>query len=237
MYWHNELFKEKNYHLNKTEECLNKNVHLIHIYEDDWLYKQDIVKSRILNLLGKSKKVYARKTEIKEVSSKDSKRFLNDNHIQGNVNSKVKLGLYSGNILVSLMTFGGLRKNLGQVSKEGSWELLRFCNLKGHSVVGGASRLFKYFKQNYLPKEVISYADRSWSKGGLYENLGFYKEYSTSSNYYYVIDGVRENRFKYRKDVLVKEGYDPSFTEHEIMLSRDSYRIYDSGSIKYSKRY
>ena len=54
----------------------------IHIYEDDWFYKKTIIKSRILNLLNKSEKIYARKCEIKEIDSKLCKKFLNDNHIQ-----------------------------------------------------------------------------------------------------------------------------------------------------------
>jgi len=33
----------------------------------------------------------------------------------------------------------------------------------------------------------------------------------------------------FRKDVLVKGGYDKDKTEHEIMLEREIYRIYDCG--------
>jgi hypothetical protein len=83
LYWHNEINKQNNYHLIKTIKCEKKGIHLIHIYEDDWLYKQDIIKSRILNLLGKSEKIMARKCLIKEVQFKESKAFLEKNHIQG----------------------------------------------------------------------------------------------------------------------------------------------------------
>jgi len=55
----------------------------------------------------------------------------------------------------------------------------------------------------------------------------------TPPNYYYVIDGIRKHRFGFRKDVLVKEGYDKNKTEHEIMIERKINRIYDSGSLKY----
>ena len=40
-------------------------------------------------------------------------------------------------------------------------------------------------------------------------------------------------RFSYRKDVLVKEGYDKAKTEHQIMLDRHIYRIYDCGCMVY----
>ena len=48
-----------------------------------------------------------------------------------------------------------------------------------------------------------------------------------------VINDKRKNRFLFRKDVLVKEGYDPAKTEHQIMLDRCIYRIYDCGTKVY----
>ena len=111
--------------------------------------------------------------------------------------------------------------------------MLRFCNKLSTNVVGGASRIFKYFINNYKPNEVISYADRSWSIGNLYEKLGFNLVSNTQPNYYYIVDGVRRYRFNFRKDKLVREGFDSNKTEHEIMLERKIFRIYDSGSLKY----
>ena len=234
LYWHSELFKDKTYHLNKTELCEQQGIKLIHIYEDDWLFKQDIVKSRILNLLGKSNKIFARKCFIKEISNNELIReFLEQNHLQGVVGSQIKIGLFYNDELVSLMTFGPQRKSMGQKSIEDTYEMLRFCNKLNTNVVGGASRLFKYFVDHYNPKEVISYADRSWSNGNLYEKLGFQFIHKTVPNYYYVIDGIRKYRFGYRKDVLVKQGYDPTKTEHQIMLEKGIFRIYDSGHLKY----
>ena len=241
LYWHSELYKDKNYHLEKTEKCEEKDIHLIHIYEDEWLYKQDIVKSRLLNLLNKSpNKIYARKTELKEI--KDNKlirQFLNDNHLQGFVDSGVKIGLYQNNDLVSIMTFGKKRKTHNSVSKEREYELLRFCNKINTNVIGGAGKLFKYFTRNYNPKEIISYADRSWSKGNLYEKLNFKFDSKTQPNYYY-FDGKnikRLYRFNYRKDILVKEGFDPDKSEHQIMSERGFSRIYNSGNLKYRLNY
>ena len=237
LYWHNELYVDKNYHLNKTKLCEEKGIHLVHIYEDDWVFKNDIVKSRILNLLGKTqRKIYARQCEIKEVSSKESKEFLIENHIQGNVNSKVKLGLYYKEELVSLMTFGNLRKNLGSSSKENSYELLRFCNKINTNVIGGANKLYKFFVMMLNPKEILSYADRSWTsktKESLYDKLGFTLLGESRSNYHYIVEGKRKNRFNYRKDILVKEGFDLGKTERDIMFDRGIYRIYNCGSLKY----
>jgi len=232
LYWHNELYKSDRYHLNKTEKCEEKDIQLIHIYEDDWKYKQNIVKSMILNKLGKTpNKIYARKTQIKEINdNKLIREFLDNNHIQGFVGSSVKLGLYYENELVSLMTFGKNRLGIGVIKKY-DFELLRFCNKLNTNIVGGASKLFKYFIKNYDPKKIVSYADRSWSKGNLYDNLNFNRSHTTKPGYHYIVDGVRRHRYNYRKQTLVKDGYDANRTEHDIMLERGIYRINNSGHI------
>ena len=149
----NELNKESKYHLNKTELCEKQGIRLIHIFEDEWLYKQNIVKSRLKSLLGLTdEKIYARKCKIKDVSFSDCKIFLEENHIQGNVNAKHRYGLYYNDELVSIMTFGSKRKNLGSKSEDESYELLRFCNKLNTTVVGGASRLMNYFIKTHNPK-------------------------------------------------------------------------------------
>ena len=238
LYWHSELHKENNYHLNKTEECEKQGIQLIHIWEDNWLYKQEIVKSMILNKLGNiPNKIYARKTEVKEITdNKLIREFLDKNHLQGFIGSKVKLGLFLDNELVSLMTFGKRRVVMGKKStNDGEYELLRFCNKLNINIIGGASKLFKHFIRNYKPKEITTYADRSHSNGNLYEVLGFDFVGETQPNYYYVIDGIRKHRFNFRKDVLIKQGFDPNKTEHQIMIDRKIYKIFDSGNLKFNK--
>ena len=51
IYWHNELNRSNSYHKNKTDFFSKKEIEIIHIYEDDWKLKQDIVKSIILDRL------------------------------------------------------------------------------------------------------------------------------------------------------------------------------------------
>ncbi len=235
LHWHNELYKNKEYHKIKSDLCLKKGIQLIYIWEDDWINKQDIVKSILMNKLGKtSNKIFARKCEIKEINNNEIIRyFLNSNHIQGFIGSKIKIGLFYNDELISLMTFRKLRKNMNYKSEKDVYEMLRFCNKLDIIIIGGASKLFKYFIKKYEPLKVITYADRSFSNGNLYEQIGFDKIYYIKPNYYYILNHKRIYRFNFRKKVLVKEGYDSNKTEHEIMLERKIYRIYDSGSIKF----
>ena len=224
VFWHNEMGRDNNYHLMKTEMCEKKGVQLIHIFEDDWIYKQEIVKSKILNLLGKTpNKINS--TNICEITDNSIVRdFLNNNHLQGYIDSQIKIGLFYKNELISLMVFS--KHNDG-------FEMLRFCNKLNTSVVEGSDKLFKYFIDTYHPIEVIIYDDRSWSQGELYKALGFVYVGNTPPDYYYVINGIRETRFNYHKDKLVKEGFDDNLSEHDIMLARKIYRIYDCGNLKF----
>jgi len=163
------------------------------------------------------------------------REFLENNHLQGFVGSKIKLGLFFENELINLMTFGKRRVAMGKKSSnEGEFKLLRFCNKLNTNVLGGASKLFKYFKENYIPKEITTYADRSHSNGELYEQLGFKFIGKTTPNYYYIIDGIKHHRFNFRKDKLVKEGFNSNKTKHEIMINRNIFRIYDSGNLKFN---
>ena len=233
IFWHNEINKPVNYHLNKTEECNKKGIKLIHIFEDEWLDKPNIWKSMLNNLLGLNEnRIFARKCEIKEVSMENSKTFLEENHLQGYCHSQIRYGLYYNDELVSLMTFGKTRHFIGNSSHQ--FELLRFCNKLNTSVIGAASRLFKYFIKTVKPNNIVSYADKRWSNGNLYEKLRFHKYNESKPNYYYVIGNRRKNRFNFRKSILVKKYNCPQdMSEHEFCKSKGWYRIYDCGCLCY----
>lgn len=246
LYYHSEKALEKReprssktYHLNKTKEAEKLGIHLIHIYEDDWVLKREIVKNRLKQVLNLESDYtyYARKCTIKELSSSEASEFLNTYHLYGKVASQIKLGLIYNDEIVACMTFGGLRKNIvGREKKENEYELLRFCS-KGN-VVGGASKLFKYFLKIYKPKKVISYADRHWTttiKENVYDKLGFKKVSDGKPNYWYIIGQHREHRYNWRKQVLFKKlkKFDPNKTEYLNMLDNNYDRIWGCGSLKY----
>lgn len=233
-----ECIKGKTFNIARTIAVESEGVHLVVIYEDDWMYKESIIKSRINNILNPPKhKIYARECDVRDVEFNECKEFLNSNHIQGNCVSKYRYGLYHDNSLVSVMTFGHTRKNLSSVGV--GYELLRFCNKLDYSITGSASRLFSMFVKSVNPEVIISYADRSWSSATtptVYDKIGFEFIKTTDPNYYYFNNSEykRHNRYNFRKDVLVSDGYDSTKTEIEIMTDRGYDRIWDSGSIKYT---
>jgi len=179
--WHSDNLngKNKNYHLNKTKHCEHNGIRLIQILSPEWLYKKDIVKSRLSHILGRSEKIYGRKCEIKKLEYKIVSKFLEETHIQGSIKSSINYGLFYNNNLVSVMTFSKSRFTKHE------YELLRFSNKLNTYVVGGASRLFKQFIKDFNPKSIVSYSDRRWNTGNLYKMLGFTFSHNATPNYFY----------------------------------------------------
>jgi hypothetical protein len=237
LYWHSEKQgKNKKYHINKTIKCLEKNIQLIHIFSDEWLNKKEIIKNRLINLLNKNEnKIYARNCEIIKLTTKEKSEFLNLHHLQGNDKSSVYFGLTYQNKIVSVITFGNLRKVLGNKNTNNNeYELYRYCS---DNVVGGFSKLLRYFIKTYSPKKVITYANRNWSPSDefcFYSKVGFDYVSTTKPNYSYTKKyDVREHRFNYRKDRLINMGYDKNKSETQIMNELGYDKIWDTGNLKY----
>ena len=220
---------DKNYHLNKLKLCLEKGYDLFHIFESDNI---DIWLSMINNRLGLNERIYARKCIIKELKSTEIKDFLNNNHLQGFINSSINLGLYYNDELVSVMTFSKPRFN-----KNYDCELIRFCNKLNTSVIGSASKLFNYFIKNYNPKSIISYANRRFSNGSIYEKLGFKFLRKTAPNYFYFKPSIRilmsRNQFQKHKLANLLDKFDENLSESENMFNNGYRRIYDCGNLVY----
>ena len=233
VYWHS--LKEPSYHFDKWKECKDQDIQLITIWEDQIYNKPKIIEGIIKSHLGiYEHQIGARKCILKEVSSKESNKFLEENHLQGKVNGSIRLGLYYNNELVSLMVFGAKRRALGNKNDKETYELYRYCNKLGWQIQGGASRLFKYFIDSHNGSIVESFSSNDISIGALYKNLKFQLVGTQNGSYWYITkDMQRYHRYSFRKDVLVKEGHDPNKTEFEITNEIGLIRIYDSGQQKW----
>jgi len=236
LYWHSDLAgKDKKYHLKKLEMCNKKDYRLITIFEDELVFNKDLVFSRLRNFLHKEKgkKVFARKCVVKEIDVVEAKLFCNDNHVQGyGGGAKIKLGIFYENGLVGVMTFSRPSVAKGTKTKDITiWELHRFCSKIDYRIVGGASKLLKHFERNYNWSKIFSYADRRWSDGHVYEQLGFSFGGYIRPNYWYINKQRRLHRFNLRKMYA-----DPKhITEWEIRKSQGWNRIWDCGNLKYVK--
>ena len=228
LYYHSTASgKDKNYHVNKLDNTTTQGYQLFNIFEkiDDL----DIWKSMILNKLRQSRRIYARKCEVRRVDYHDIREFLAENHLQGAVTSPINYALYYEGELVEVMTFKRPR-----FTKDYDFELLRLCTKKGSTVVGGASKLFSAFRREYPTASVISYANRRWSRGDVYRQLGFDLLKVSAPNYWYVRGDEVISRYqaqKHKLPQLLGEGFDPELSESENMLRAGFERIYDCGNL------
>lgn len=236
VYWHSynrfETKEEKHKHLSKTTKAIEKGVKLFHVFDSEWIEKRLIVESMIKAKLGLNSKINARKCIIDLVDKKETCTFLNENHIQGYVNSKLNLGLFYNNELVMIMTFGSPRFN-----KKYDWELIRLASKRGVTVVGGSSKLFSHFKKTTtIEKGVICYSDRRFGEGDVYLNLGFTKMQPTGPGYYWTDGNVVWSRTRFQKNKLNKllVDFDPSKSEAENMFDNNYRRLWDCGVNVYS---
>lgn len=154
--------KEPRYHRDKTELARENGYQCIHVFDwDDW--------DKVIKLLLPKQTLYARKLELREVQQLEANRFLKEHHLQGGAKLQtVCLGLFQGQELMEVMTFGKPRFN-----RNYQWELIRLCTRSGYCVVGGAERLFKAFIKLQQPDSIISYCDDAKFNGNVYTRLGF----------------------------------------------------------------
>ena len=226
-YWHSEIFKPMDYHQMKSDLCLKQGIQLIHVWEHDWLHKQEIVKSIISGHLGKYERIYARRCEIVKLSAKDCREFIDNNHLQGFIGATVYYGLTYNDELVSVMLFQ---------KKKDCWEISRLCTKLNLSVIGGTERLWKHFLRNNKIGKVITYNNRDYYTGGVYKRLGFKLEKTTEPSFWYIKNGhsgILSSR-KCQKYKLVEQGYDHVKPAHEIMKERGYHRCYNSGYHKFT---
>ena len=228
-YWHSDICKPAKYHITKTRLCNKKKVRLIHIFEHEWTFNQEKIKSLIKSALGIfDVRLYARQCELKEISHPEYKKFLELYHLQNSVNSSIRYGLYYKDELVSVIGFGKSRFKKGEV------ELHRYCVKAGYQIVGGFSKLIKHACKDANISEFISYIDLAHFSGRGYKKVGFKLVEVTSPSYIYIRGDEIKSRMQCQKHKLEAflENFDPAKSEYENMLLNDWDRVYDCGNLK-----
>lgn len=235
LYWHSELMgKDRHYHHSKMIRCFSAGYRLITIFSDEFKNHQDVVLSRLSNILGIGTPtvIYARNTKIAEIDATTARAFCTTHHLQGYAGSSVRLGGYHDGKLVSVMTFAKPSISKGaRGDHKDAWELSRFCSLTGYRVVGMASKFLAFFERTYPCDVIFSYADCRWSVGNTYERIGFKLTGSTRPNYWYIRDACKERKHRF---ALRKQPNEPKdITEWELRKSAGWNRIWDCGNLKY----
>ena len=237
--------KMPEYHREKFLDALDKNIHLITIFDVDWDSKCDKIKAYLKDLFISPKALYARKCDVRCIDKNLANVFCDKYHLQGgNKQSKYHYGLYYRDDLYAVMTFGRQRRQKESVT---DFELIRYCVKSGYTIIGGANRLLRAFESDYSPKYLVSYSDNDYFTGGIYSSLGFVCAGQVDSlNYYWLSkSGVELPREKCQARFLREEHPELSSEADEecvgvedfVMSSLGARKVYRCGNTKWEKRY
>lgn len=187
------------YHISKTQIAMKNEYRCIHVFDwDDW--------DKVIQLVTPTKRIYARECQlVKVVDDKVANKFIKENHLQGQARGALlTLGLACNDELVQCMSFG-----LSRYNKNYTYELLRLCSKQGVSVLGGASKMFKFATQQLELDSIISYCDASKFTGKVYEAMGMKRSKLTAPS---IIWSKEEKRIT--SNLLRQRGYDQLFNTH-----------------------
>lgn len=228
-----------------SEQMALESIKIIHLWEDVWFTKKEIVQSRLRAALGETQRIPARLTKVRRIDKPLLDEFIRNNHLQVSTTAKYKYGLFfpkqyeriiktdfstiraafvgSQEVLVAVASFSGGKNILRSGQTYRSFELIRFANLLNCTVVGGLDKLLKAFVKEIHPDDIMTYADRDWSDGGSYERLGFERLGSTSPQTFFVNPNTMERHYAERLE--------------DSKIPSDWIKIFNAGSWKFLKKW
>ncbi|MBP1671856.1 MAG: hypothetical protein H6Q22_1428 [Bacteroidetes bacterium] len=211
----------------------------ITLYEDEWRTKNELIISRLLVNLGKSRTIFARNCEVRTIDNHTAKAFLNCNHLLGHTSANYYYALYEikgnktfpdiSNEPVAVAAFSSPRPMNRDGEIISSYEWVRYASRRGVRVAGGMGKLLNYFVNEQSPQEIMSYADRDWSEGDVYKKLGFkFAGYTLPIDF--IINPVTFERVSIKK-LRRKFGEDsPELYEKNALILRNR------GNLKFLRR-
>lgn len=179
----------KDFHYRTYRHYLDKNIRIINCYENHLKdsHKWNVLQDIILHALGKSKhKIFARKTDVVVSTSRQMRPFFIENNIQGARSAKTAFILVDKITREPLMSYTVGDAYFGKGLYDA--EIARGACRLGYSVVGGASKLWRYIQDFYASRNLDN------TKGCLnsivyYVDLNYYNGSSMS-----FLDGVETLR-------------------------------------------
>ena len=188
-YWHSESEgRDEFYHIHKTIETKRqKNCQLIHVFEMEWIKRQDQVKYLLLGKLFKGIPISARKCEIRPIDKEISHTFCDQYYLKGSPDSSTfSVGLYYNNEMLSVMILNEL-------------ELVRFVTKPNYRIHGGLSKMSQYLhsRLGYF----ITYIDKRLNSSDSFIKSGYIELETFSPDYWYWNDS---RKIMIHKDQFIK---------------------------------
>lgn len=159
------------------------------------------------------KTIYARNTIIEPVILETAQAFIQKNHKQGKSTPKTtitSIGIFSKNLkqekeLLGIAQFCSPRTTAKK--REYSTELLRLCFKQNYRIIGGASKLIKYYIKNYQPADIFTYQDTTGENSNVYEKCGFKLIRQEKKKKYFIAPGKTFNTADRTKNEILSFAY------------------------------
>ena len=162
------------------------------------------------------KRIYARKTAVKQIDDKTADDFIDKYHDQGLVvfgKSRYNLGLFYNDELVGVVSFSNPRTRAK--SRKYQHELVRMAFKSDTRVVGGASKMIKHYIDVAKPKNFFTYQTLAGEQTDVYVHAGMTlvekgttKQVLVKNGYTYETALQADEKYLYLNNQLVNLGPD-----------------------------
>lgn len=227
LYSHNnDNIKKRDYHYTKTEMAKAAGIQLITIFGDEWQHRRNAVVGFLSNKFNiEPTMVHGRTCKVVTPTIAEVREFCELYHLQGapSRNTQMAFALEHGGMILGMLSLSHHHR-VADV-----WLINRICFRPGFRIAGGSERLLHHMKAWLVErniKQVLSFSDRRYSQGKLYQRLGFRHDGFTRPDYSYV-----KGTHRFSKQSLKKTEFEKGSkrTEFQLRLDQGYSMIYDCG--------
>ena len=219
---------DKIIHSNKKWKC-------IIVFDDEYNFRRKIVLSNIRKLLGFTddfKRIDKNECEIREIDKEEAREFLNDNDLEGFLDTKIHIGAYHDGELIAIVSCDKRRSN--------RWIFKRTC-LKIETLCDGLFKdMFDWFIEKYNPIRILSKSDRRWNptvEDSYYHEMGMAFVLREMADYKYVANNggkIRINKSEFTPEIMNKRfGLPIELVEDEMTKKLGYHKVYDGGAFMF----
>lgn len=256
LYFHQEKFRKKYYHYDKSVKCYSNDVRLVHIWEDDWDFKRPLVEQyirRVLNVSGSTvidnnsntntindilEKVLINSisalskdnTRVEKVNQSVVDSFYKDFSLECPVKASLHLGLFDvQDTLISVMSFNKVKKDYSITGFTSSFKISYDC-------LNSFNLLLDYFDSHYIYNRLFAVADLALNDLIYYKNDDWVFNKFLPEDFCYIIGARRVSKDDFSLNSFNSATRD-LLSDHmsisDASLLDDVQKIWDAGKIRF----